>query len=231
MTATPAAALAVCDRSRLLRPICPRRVPFGLDPRGYSLIDGCANAPYLTIVSSRCTRPDWSYEVLAPIPGQTAPSTVTAWDGSRWFVPAYAPLNPPPYQVHVDIQARPGGASVALAGPSVIGARPAGRITDALLNPARTRPAWLGRVRWSGQMGTLVLAPTNANAGGPEAGHLIFAFRRHHTDYDISLHAWTSMERIRSRGQTHTLAAPQPGPALPHIIATLKTIVESALTP
>lgn len=230
MTVTPTAALARCRRSSLLRPVCPHEVPSALGQRNYYLSDGCANAPHITIASPRCTLPVWSYEVFAPVPGETQHSTVTAWDGRRWFHPSYAPLNPPPYQVHVDIQAAEGEPPPALVGPGFDGARRV-RPTDELLNPARTYPAALGTVRWFGQPGELVLAPTNPNGGGEEAGHLMFAFRRHRTYYDISLHAWVSKERITSHGHIHTIMAPAPGPAFPQVIATLKQVVGSALAP
>lgn len=230
MTATPRSALARCEQSRLLRTICPHRVPFALDQRAYYLADGCANAPHITIASPRCELPVWSYEVFAPIPGEPRGATVSAWDGHRWFVPSYAPVNPPPYQVHVDIQAADGAPPVALTGSGFAGARPE-RVTDQLLNPARTHPAALGEVRWFGQTGKLVFAPTNANGGGEEAGHVMFAFRRNRTYYDISLHAWASKERFVSHGRARVITAPQSGPALAHVVATLKALVGSALAP
>jgi len=72
MIPTPRAALVRCRESRLLRRICPRRVPLSLHPASYDLAGGCANAAHITIASSRCTLPVWSYEVFAPLPGQTA---------------------------------------------------------------------------------------------------------------------------------------------------------------
>lgn len=223
MVATPRAALDLCKRSKLLRPICPRLVPFALDQHPYDLADGCANAPHITIISPRCTLPVWSYEVVAPLPS----GNLTAWDGNHWFAPSYAPATPPPYHVHVEIQAAEGGPPAALAGPSFTAPRPTVRITDELLNPARTHPASLGTVRWFGRIGQLVFAPTNPNGGGEEAGHLIFAFHTRRRYYDISLHAWAPRIRIDNHGRIRIVAAAQRGPALPHVIATLKKIVGS----
>jgi hypothetical protein len=69
----------------------------------------------------------------------------------------------------------------------------------------------------------------NGNRGGEQAGHLIFEFKAGAVDYDVSLHAWASKLRIREQGTSGVVSAPQPGPALPHVIATLKAIVDSAL--
>ncbi len=85
-----------------------------------------------------------------------------------------------------------------------------------------------GWVRWFGLYGRLVLAPTGSNGGGEQADHLIFYFSAGGVNYDISLHAWASKERIRGRGGSLVLRAAQPGAALPHVIATLKAIVGSA---
>jgi hypothetical protein len=104
------------------------------------------------------------------------------------------------------------------------------RVTDALLNPRRApRVVSLGWVRWYGRYGQLLLASGGPNGGGEVAGHLIFWFRASGTSYDISLHlhAWASKERIIVHHVTHIITAPEPGPALPHVIATLKAIVGS----
>jgi hypothetical protein len=227
MIPTPGAALGRCRASKLLRPICPRRVPLSLDAGSYDLADGCANAVHITIASSRCTLPVWSYEVFAPQPGRNAGTQVLAWDGREWFSPSYAAMDPPPYHVHVEIQAAAGSATPSTAGPSVAGAEPAQHATDVLLNPNRARAASFGWVRWYGKYGQLVLAPTNPNSGGEEAGHLIFYFTAGGVTYDISLHSWASKERISGHGATRVVSAAEAGPALLHVIATLMAIVGS----
>jgi len=229
MTRLPRAAFVRCRESRLLRPICPRRVPVSLDSAKYDLVAGCANAVHVKIASGRCTLPVWSYEVFARLPGETAGTQARAWDGRGWFAVSYAPLNPPPYHVHVDIQAAAGSEPPSIAGPSFARAYAAHRVTDVLLDPNRARPASFGWVRWYGEYGELVLAPTNPNGGGEEAGHLIFYFTAGGVNYDVSLHAWASKVRISGRGVNRVVRAPQSGPALPHVIATLKAIVGSAL--
>lgn len=228
MTPTPRAALVRCRQSKLLRPICPQRIPLSLHPAAYDLADGCANAPHITIASGRCTLPGWSYESIAPSPGVPTGGSeqVSAWDGTEWFVPSYSPRTPPPYFVHVDIGAAAGSAAITVADlgrPQHID-----RVTDALLNQDRApRAVSFGRVRWYGRSGELLLAGGGANGGGEEAGHVIFAFTAGGIGYDISLHAWASKERITVNGVTYMITAPQPGPALQHAIATLKAIVSS----
>jgi hypothetical protein len=154
---------------------------------------------------------------------------VRAWDGREWFAPSYAAMDPPPYHVHVDIQAAAGSEPPSIAAPSFAGAESVRRVSDVLLNPNRTRAASFGWVRWYGKYGRLVLAPTNPGGGGEEAGHLIFYFTAQGVNYDISLHAWTSKERISGNGVNRVVRAPRQGPSLPHVIATLKAIVGSAL--
>lgn len=229
MTPTPRAALARCRQSKLLRAVCPRNVPRSLPPAKYDLADGCANAPHITIASRRCSLPVWSYETFVPLPGQTPRAQLSAWDGSAWFSPSYATMVPPPYHVHVDIEAAADSPPPPILGPSFAGAERVRHPTDALLQPRRERAVTLGMVRWYGRHGQLVLAPTGPDGGGEEAGHLIFYFIAGGVHYDISLHAWASKMRITGHGLKRSVKAPGSGAALPHVIATLKAIVGSAL--
>jgi hypothetical protein len=83
----------------------------------------------------------------------------------------------------------------------------------------------LGWVPWHGKFGRLVLAPTNTT-GGLWAGHLIFSYAANGVNYAISLHAWASKERLSGHGVNRVFKF-EAGPALPHVIATLKSIVAS----
>jgi hypothetical protein len=227
MIPTPRAALARCRESKLLRPVCPRRVPLSVDPASYDLADGCANAAHITIASSRCTLPVWSYEVFAPLPDQTAGTQVRAWDGREWFSPSYAPMDPPSYHVHVDIQAAVGSGTPSTASPSFAKAQTARRVTDVLLNPSRSRAVSFGRVRWIGKYGELVLAPTGPNDGGEEAGHLLFYLRAgpcelRHQSSRVGVEGAPHWPRRKPRRQ-----GPASGTGPPHVIATLKAIVRS----
>jgi hypothetical protein len=136
-------------------------------------------------------------------------------------------LFPPPYHVHVDVQAAVGSLPIGLSTftwPK--GARP---VTDSLLHDERARPASLGWVRWYGRHGQLLLAP-GYPAGGMLAGHVVFYFTTGRVSYAISVHAWVPMLRIGG-ARVHRTIRSQPGPALPHVIATLKAVLGSALAP
>jgi hypothetical protein len=136
---------------------------------------------------------------------------------------------PPPYHVHVDIEASAGSPPPSVAGPSFAGADAVNHPSDVLLNPNRGVAVSFGWVRWHGKYGQLRLAPTGPNGGGEEAGHLIFYFVSGGVNYDISLHSWASKIRITGGGMNRLINAPQPGPALPQVIATLEAIVGSAI--
>jgi hypothetical protein len=235
MTPTPRAELAFCRKNIMLRPVCPRRMPAWSSsaPQGRQEYYCQTADPHETsretvtlFPSNRCVFAEWGYELVAPLPGLTAGKRVSAWDGIEWLVPQYAPLEPPPWHVHIDIVASV-GSSHPLAGGAATQAQGAHRVTDALLNPSRSRAVSLGWVRWYGKNGQLVLAPTNVN-GGLWAGHLIFYFTDDDVDYAITLHAWTSILRI-SGGGVNRVDTFQSGPALPRVIATLRDIVGSAL--
>lgn len=242
MTQTPKGLLTFCRRNPLLRPICPRRLPAwgaahsGTQGQGYTCMDKDGNQPvggkalFTLFTSRRCVDADWSYENGKPLPLLTVGKGnvgrgVSAWDGTQWFVPAYAAMDPPPWHVHVEVGASVG--SLPGAGGPPYAAEGAHRVTDALLDPNRRQTVSLGWVRWYGRYGQLVLTPTNVN-GGEWGGHLIFYFTANAVGYAITLHAWASKERISGRG-TNRVVTFDSGPALPHVIATLKAIVGSAI--
>lgn len=102
------------------------------------------NDPRVTLASSRCTQPGWSYQTLSRKLGDTQGTEITAWDGAGWFAPSYAAMYPPPYATHVDIEASVGSVPVAIAGPSFAGARSSRHVTDQLLSPGRGHAASLG---------------------------------------------------------------------------------------
>lgn len=168
----------------------------------------------------------WRFEDGKFLPLLTPGHRVSAWDGTVWFAPASVAMSPAPWHVHVELGASVG--SFPAAGGSLLKAKGAHRVTDALLNPKRTRAVSLGWVRWYGRYGQLVLAPTNV-AGGAWAGHLIFSFvAADRVRYAVTLHAWASKERFTGGGVNRVITF-EAGPALPHVVATLKSIVGSAL--
>jgi hypothetical protein len=231
MTQTPPEALNKCRQNSLLRDACPRRMPTGT--RGsapgrqeYYCSTGdpheTASQTIVLFASPRCVQAEWGYELVTALPGRTSGTRLSAWDGKEWVAEGYAPLTPPPWHVHIDIEASK--ASVRTTGgfgwPT--GAHP---VSDTLLNPTRDQAVSLGWVHWYGHYGQLVIAPTNV-AGGLWAGHVIFAYIADGIHYYVTLHAWASKERIIGRGVERVLNF-QAGQALPHVIATLQAVVAS----
>lgn len=236
MTATPAWLLAVCLGNALLHPICPRLGPwagqshtttrplgFCNDRRGRDLVLG---GHYARLESGRCVMAGWGYEATGELPfDPAAGDRLSAWNGRRWIaLDSESGLFAPPIHVHVEIQA------ARSQGPMIDGwptrTEP---IADSLLNSGRTTPVSLGWVHWYGTHGQLVLEP-GYPAGGEWGGHLVYRFSTTHVSYAITLHAWTAALRVTGSHQTRVIRR-QSGPALPHVIATLKTIVGSALKP
>jgi len=80
------------------------------------------------------------------------------------------------------------------------------RVWDLQLDPKRTRPISLGRIRWAGHYGHLVLAPPLV-FGGEVGDRLVFHWEKGGVEHTVSLHSW----------------AP-----LPEAVATLKAVVDSA---
>lgn len=239
MTQTPRAELAFCRRNVLLRSVCPRRIPAwgsARGTRGYACIDRHGNEPpggtalVTLFTSGRCVNAEWAYENGEPLPGDTAGARLrlSGWDGSMWIpIPGEALMTSPPLHVHVDIDASVGSpADIGLGGAWPEGAQ---RVTDALLNPKRNRAVSLGWVRWYGRYGQLVLAPVFP-VGGEWGGHLIFYVPPdvRGVSYAITLHAWMPALRLTGSGVDRVVRF-QSGPALPHVIATLKAIVGSTL--
>jgi hypothetical protein len=226
--------LASCEQNNLLRVICPRRVPAGLDRHlervgfcddrhGNDLLLGHSRLP----TNSRCVQAGWGFEAVAPLPGEVGPFRASGWNGSRWVtLSSESLLFSPSLHVHVEIaasQRSPG--NLGWPGASSQDARP---VSDALLGPNRMHAVSLGWVRWYGQYGQLVLAPVFP-FGGEWGGHLIFYFTRGSVNYAITLHAW--MAALRLPGAHQRVLRYQSGPALPHVIATLRAIAGSLFRP
>jgi hypothetical protein len=85
----------------------------------------------------------------------------------------------------------------------------------------------LGWVRWYGRYGQLVLEPVYP-FGGEWGGHLIFHFTVGRVSYAITLHSWMPAIRVTGTGINRVITF-ESGPSLPHVIATLKAMVGSAL--
>jgi hypothetical protein len=193
MTGTPRALLAICLRSPLLHPICPRLGPlanqphtslrplgFCYDRAGHDLLLG---GHYALLGSSRCVQADWGYEAAGQLP--PGASKLFWWDGRRWAsLASESLLFSPPLHVHVEIQASRDPLIVVGAWP-----KGAHRVNDALLDPNRRAAVSLGWVRWYGRYGQLVLEPAFP-FDGAWGGHLNFRFSAGTVNYAITLHAW-----------------------------------------
>lgn len=241
MTETPRAQLAFCRRNPLLRPVCPRRIPMvprGPASEGRQVYYCGTGAPGETarqttalFATNRCESAEWGYEVEQPVPGYTAGSRtrLSGWNGRRWTpLPPDSGLVAPPLHVHVDIEASRGGPATTSIDTWPRGAQ---RVSDTLLNPGRRRALSLGWAHWYGRYGQLVLAPAYPR-GGVWGDHLIYFIppNGNGLSYTITLHTWMAAVRLTGAGVDRTIRF-QSGPALPHAIATLKSIVGSALAP
>jgi hypothetical protein len=71
-----------------------------------------------------------------------------------------------------------------------------GHVRDGLLEQRRRAPISLGRVRWAGKRGDLVLIPPFPR-GGIESNHLLFTWQQGGTIYGVSLHGWEPFTEVR----------------------------------
>jgi hypothetical protein len=118
MAATPRALLDACLDSKLLRPVCPRRVPAAnarhtqirrlgncIDASGHDLT---LNGHYAQLDSRRCVEVTWGYEAVGWPPGYTPGEPVTAAGldpRTNTAAPAESGLISPPVHVHIEIEA------------------------------------------------------------------------------------------------------------------------------
>jgi len=209
---TAPAALALCRRLSLVRSVCPRQVPATLaigasrppgfrGPAAAGAIAVCADRHLrgVPIRSGVCRYQSWSLEVGAPVglPADAPPGI----PGER--------LGPgrtrPPRYLHIIIYAARGTVAKRLI-PFGWPHGHAVPIGNTLLDQQRSAPVSLGRVRWRGHDGQLVLAPPLV-FGGELGDHLIFHWRARGVERVISLHAWAPLAEA---------------------VATLKAVVDSA---
>lgn len=62
-------------------------------------------------------------------------------------------------------------------------------VRNGLLDEARTKPVYFGRVTWGGKAGSLALSPPYP-LGGSQADHVVFRWRSGRTTYLVGMHAW-----------------------------------------
>lgn len=202
--ATPSGSLQLCRRLSLLRSVCPSHVPArkyrsATRPPGWrGATSGAAIAscdPHQgSLTAGNCDPgPDeWVLQAGAPAglpscPGEAPPGLT----GKR--------LGPsrtrPPGFVHLDVYATRGSLDnvFSFEWPR----SPTHRISDRLLTCRRPHPTDLGRFRWAGHEGTLVLAPAYPG-GGQDGDHLIYRWKHRGIDYAISLHSWAPLRQAVS---------------------------------
>ena len=108
--------------------------------------------------------------------------------------PGKPELNRPPALVHVEIAAGHAGTNVASEWRSNELVRP----RNGLLRVARKDALSLGRVRWGGRAGEILLAPPFPT-GGSLGNHLVFRWRERRVEYLVTLHAWEPfLETVRT---------------------------------
>ncbi len=166
MTATPRPALSLCRKAWLVRPVCPRRVPWvaGKPGRQGGALAGCSGGPHLDnvpITSKQCRLAWWNYQVA--VPPQVMVSMLPRWARSRDISWTHPPGQP--WTAHVLIYASTVGNPLPFPLPPA--RAHARRLTDALLYSNRLHAVSLGNVRWSGRDGELVLAPPFGPGGMP----------------------------------------------------------------
>jgi hypothetical protein len=169
MVATPAGVLLLCRRSSLLRPICPRRLPF---------VNHLPSEPAYLASLCRVGHPGCA--------------------GLRWDDLEIEHTGDgawPPIWAHLSVAAgefRSGGRPTEFRWPIN---RKAVTPHTGLWRATRPRALFLGRVRWGSRTGELILAPSYP-AGGMMGDHLIFYYRAHGHDYLLSLHGWEPFPQV-----------------------------------
>jgi hypothetical protein len=83
------------------------------------------------------------------------------------------------------------------------------RARDGLLAERRRGMVFLGRVRWAGRRGDLVLAPPFPR-GGIEANHLRFTWQEGGAVYGVSLHGWEPFTEVPPVLRAVVASVPEP---------------------
>jgi hypothetical protein len=157
---TPPDALRACRRSRLLRPVCPERVP---------------EAPF-----------DPESEIYQAHVFPSGPGGRRTFDLSWGGEYPRPERNRPPALVHVVLV---GGQRLGpLEGLDIPRPRRAA-LRDGLLSGKRGRALSFGAVLWQGRRGRLLLAAPFPR-GGIMGNHLVFRWREGRREYALSLHGW-----------------------------------------
>lgn len=162
LMATPAAVLHACESSRLLRPACPRRLP------------------YVNHLPSESP-----YDVFLCRIGRKGCAGLT-WDDLE--LEHAGPGDRPPAWAHMSVEAGRIASSPASLFPWPIKGNPV-QPRNGLFSHRRSQFLFLGQIRVGARGGMLILAPSYP-LGGMVGDHLIFYWRANSIDYVISLHGW-----------------------------------------
>jgi hypothetical protein len=152
-------ALATCQGGKLVRTSCPQLVPTAFYPRSGIFRSGGSGSELLNIES-----------------------------GGEY--PSHPARNRPPRMVHLVVyvasQTLPSDVLFAELWPHD---EPARAPRNGLMRLPRKRAVYLGRIRWAGKTGELVLAPPFP-LGGMNSNHLAFRWRASGREHAVTLHGW-----------------------------------------
>lgn len=157
---TPQSVLRKCRSDSALVPACPTRIPHvSLEP---------------------VVRWGRTYSSL-----RTYPETVAGIFGiERRFQTGPDLIRPPILHLEVEAVARrPRGFRVQWPTTGRVAVR------NGLLDEARLKPLYFGRVTWGGKAGSLALSPPYPR-GGSQADHVVFRWRSGRSTYVVGMHAW-----------------------------------------
>lgn len=169
---------------RRYRPIAMMATPWGP-------LRKCRSSPLLRRVCPRVIPrvPGW---LTYPRYGNPVDTTFGIEHGGEY--PGKPELNRPPALVHVEIAAGRPGTNVASEWTAGENVRP----RNGLVRRARKNALSLGRARWGGRAGEILLGPPFP-AGGSLGNHLVFRWRERGLEYLVTLHAWEPlMETVKT---------------------------------
>jgi hypothetical protein len=177
MAAAPVRVRTACVRSRLLAPVCPRRLP-AVESQAWDTMTCLAG-------TRGCLGLHWDDLELEHV------------SRSRRFA-----MRPPTWG-HVSVFAGDLSTAFPFAYPRT--GRPV-PLRDGLYEDAGPDAIFFGSTTWGGRTGTLVLAPSYPR-GGEQGGHLVFRWRAGGQEYAIGVHAWEPLTQAAATLRAIVLSA------------------------
>lgn len=163
---TPSEIIQVCRRERFIADMCPTRLPKAIGYVAFVLRRSAAGE-FITISVSHA---DESGDPRRDAPPRFAHVVVESGDLKQAFETFDYPQGGVPARIRNGLLRS--------------------REREHASNPHAPRALWLGRVRWGGKSGTLVLVPSFKYVDSVHASHLIFRWQEGSINRDVSLHAW-----------------------------------------